>query len=405
MAKKLMTSIDHEQRGVRVILSVACGGLIACLNYGQPLATEIASDINLSTGNLGLIATLPYAGYGIGLLLLVPLADLFENKIIVITAMSLVIISVLLLFLLPAAIPFLIVSLLMGVMASVVQVLVPYGTFLVSPALQGRVVAESVTGIMLGVLLSRPVAGWLSDVWGWRSVYLFAGCTLLIVSVPLMLFLPKRKPTGGFSYGQLLSSMSRIFLQTPVLRRKAFYQACMFGTFSMFWTSVPMLLKSSFQLSNNQIAWVSMAGVAGVIAPPFATRLVDRGNSRIGTIYAFLIVLVAFLIAAFSNEKGVNGIVMIIIAAILLGLGTISTQVIGQRAIYALDESQRARLNGLFTAIFFLGGAVGAGISSMVFSHFGWVGINVTGFFLTLMAFLYSLTEPKENLSSTISTG
>jgi len=165
----------------------------------------------------------------------------------------------------------------------------------------------------------------------------------------------------------------------------------MFGSFITFWTAVPLWLAGPhFHLSQGGIAWVALAGVAGAIAPPFATRLADAGHSRLGSAAAMCTTIVAFLVSwAAPSIAGV------VIAAVLLDAATTSNMIIGQRAIFALAPEQRGRMNALYIAIFFVGGAVASAASAWCFAEFGWPGVVGLGSGFALIALLYSFTEPR----------
>jgi predicted MFS family arabinose efflux permease len=180
---------------------------------------------------------------------------------------------------------------------------------------------------------------------------------------------------------------------TPVLRRRAAYQDAMFAAFSLFWTAAPLLLASpAYSLSQQGIAWFALAGVAGVLGAPISGRLADAGHTRVGTAVALSTVLVAFGIGAFG--AGMHGsLAALVIAGIVLDLGVQANLVLGQREIYALGAHIRGRLNALYMATFFLGGAVGSALASTTLAHGGWWGVTVLGASFPVMALLLFSTE------------
>src|SRR6266404_1173010 len=172
-------------------------------------------------------------------------------------------------------------------MAAAVQVLVPYVSYLAPPEERGRAIGDVVSGLMIGIMLARPTSSFAAHVWSWRSIFYVAAVLQAGLFILLWFALPVRRPTASPSYGELLLSMGRIYVSTPLLRRRAFYHAFMFGAFSVFWTAVPLWLSGPrFHLTQGEIAWVALAGVAGAVAPPIAGRLADRGHSQSGTVIA-----------------------------------------------------------------------------------------------------------------------
>jgi predicted MFS family arabinose efflux permease len=78
----------------------------------------------------------------------------------------------------------------------------------------------------------------------------------------------------------------------------------------------------------------------------------------------------------------------------VLDMGVTANLVLSQRILFALGSEARSRLNGMFIAAFFLGGAAGSAVSSLAFVKGGWPLTTATGFAFALAAFAFYLTEP-----------
>jgi len=197
-------------------------------------------------------------------------------------------------------------------------------------------------------------------------------------------------------YGDLLLSMAHLALKTPVLQRRALYQACMFGAFSLFWTATPLLLASpAFGISQAGIALFALAGVAGVVAAPIAGRLADRGRTRPATAAAMASVAIAFLITQIVAPGSTLSLGLLVTAAIVLDFGVTANVVLGQRMIYSLGAEYRGRLNGLYMATFFMGGAAGSALGAWAFAQGGWSLTAWIGLGLPVAAALYFATEKR----------
>ena len=206
--------------------------------------------------------------------------------------------------------------------------------------------------------------------------------------------LPIRKPNSKLSYGDLIGSMRHLALNTPVLQRRALYHACLFGAFSLFWTTVPLRLAGpEFQMSQGGIALFALAGVAGAVATPIAGRVADRGWSRPATGLAMLSVAMAFLITRLVHGGTTQALALLVFAAILLDFGVAANLTIGQRAIFLLGAEYRSRLNGIYMSTFFIGGALGSAIGGWAFARGGWSLASWIGFSLPIAALLYFGTE------------
>jgi predicted MFS family arabinose efflux permease len=189
--------------------------------------------------------------------------------------------------------------------------------------------------------------------------------------------------------------MWHLLKTTPILRRRAAYQFCMFGAFSLFWTTVPLELAGpAFGLSQTGIALFALAGVAGAIASPIAGRRADQGKTRSTTAMALGAGVLAFGAPLLFTGGGYTAqLALLVCASIVLDMGVSANLVTGQRAIYALGAEVRSRLNGLYMSIFFMGGALGSLLGGWMFAHHGWHGVLLAGLAFPAAAFAVYATD------------
>jgi len=376
------------------MFAAACGLVAANLYYGQPLAGPISQSLGFTPAATGLIVTLTQIGYGLGLLLIVPLGDLLENRRLVLTLVALAAVA-----LVGAAFAwspslFLLASLCIGLASVAVQVLVPFAAHMAPDASRGAVVGNVMSGLLCGIMLARPAASFLSELLSWHAVYLISAGIMIGLIVILRVVLPTRVPHTRLHYGQLLASMGHLALHTPVLQRRALYQACMFAAFSLFWTTTPLLLASpTFGLTQNGIALFALAGAAGAVASPIAGRVADRGWTKLATAFAMVLAIVAFFIGHVSGGGSLLALMTLTLAGIMLDFGVQTNLVLGQRAIYALSAEHRSRLNGLYMATFFAGGAIGSALGGWAYATGGWNLASWIGIAFPVIALLAFLTE------------
>ncbi|SMD20777.1 MFS transporter [Rhizobium sp. RU36D] len=376
------------------IMALACGLIAANLYYAQPLAGPIAADIGLPQHATGLIVTLTQIGYGLGLLFVVPLGDLLENRRLILTMIGLVTLALVAAGLSSTPAPFLIASLAVGLSSVAVQMIVPFAANLAPDAIRGRVVGNVMSGLMLGIMLARPAASFIAGISSWHMVFFLSAALMVVLGIILARSLPERRPQTRIGYFSLIASMGTLVKSQPVLRRRAAYQALQFAAFSLFWTVTPLLLAGpQFQISQAGIALFALAGVAGAIASPIAGRLADRNLGRPATILGIVCVLIAFPLSHLAEAGSTAALVLLTIAAIVLDFGVTTTLVIGQRSIYALGAELRGRLNGLYMATFFMGGALGSAIGAWAFAEGGWWLASSVGTALPATALAYFLTE------------
>ena len=377
-----------------MLFAIASGLLAANVYYSQPIAELIAASLGLSPSATGPIVAFTQAGFGIGLFLIVPLGDLLENRRLVLALIGFTALALLTIATSAAPTLYLASALLVGLGSVAVQILIPFAAHMAPERVRGRVVGNVMSGLMIGIMLARPASSFATQAMSWHAVFYVSGGGMFALALALALALPKRKPAVTISYLALLKSMGRLALTTPVLQRRALYQACLFAAFSLFWTTVPLLLTgSAFHLSQGQVALFALVGGAGAIAAPLAGRAADSGWTEPATAFAILCVAVAILITRFAAGGSSLGIPLLIAAAILLDFGMTANLTLGQRAIFVLGAEYRSRLNGLYMSAFFAGGAVGSTLGGLAYAVGGWSLASWIGFALPMLALAFFLTD------------
>lgn len=378
-------------RGLTFVFAIACGGIVANLYYAQTLVILIGNYFNLDVELAGLIVTLTQIGYGIGLLFIVPLADLIENRRLIVGLLCSLCVFLLGIIFFKNSILFFLLCFLLGVSTVATQIIVPFAAHLCAPESRGRVVGNIMSGLLLGIMLARPIASLLADFFSWKSIFIVSAILMFVFAIILHYCLPKRKPAHQLSYRQLIGSMLTILKSYTVLQRRAVYHASLFAVFSLFWTSIAMLLMGDFyHYSQAEIAVFAFAGAIGAFTAPIAGRIADRGWTKPATGIAIALVAISCLIAKFENGHSITALV---IAALLLDMGVSCNLVLGQRAIFSLAPEIRGRLNGLYMAIFFTGGAIGSSLAGYLYGTGGWSYVTSVGVIIPLAAFAYYLTE------------
>ncbi|HDR4909169.1 TPA: MFS transporter [Bacillus cereus] len=388
-------AIDKDiSSGLIILLATSCGIIVANLYYAQPLIGVISNVIGLSNSSAGLIVTLTQIGYVVGLLFLVPLGDIVENKKLILILLFLSAFALISMVFVKSATLLLIASFFIGLGSVAAQVLVPLVSYLSSENARGRVVGNVMSGLLLGIMLARPISSLVADIWGWSAIFALSATVIIVLAFVLSKVLPTRKPTAKTNYIVLLNSMWQLLRTTPILRRRAMYHACVFGAFSLFWTTVPLLLSSpAFHFSQTAIALYALVGITGAIAAPIGGRLADRGWTRSATGIALTVVIISLLLPLIIQSSSPIGIAVLVIAAILLDMGVSANLVLSQRLIFSLSPEIRSRLNGLFMAIFFLGGAVGSFIGGWAYALGGWNLTLWIGIAFPTIALLYFASE------------
>ncbi|SEK17059.1 MULTISPECIES: MFS transporter [unclassified Variovorax] len=376
-----------------LVFAIACGLCVANIYYAQPLIGPISDTLQLHAGLAGLIMTLTQLGYGAGLLLLVPLADVVENRRLIVGALAGAVVGLVGIALSGSAATFLAASFVVGACAVAAQVLLPFASHLAPEATRGKVVGNIMAGLLGGIMLARPFASIVASALGWRAVFWVSAVLMAALIAVLWRALPERRPHASVGYARTMASLPGIVWNTPLLRRRGFYQGMMFSAFQAFWTAVPLALVHEFGMGQRGIALFALAGAAGALMAPMAGRLADRGLTRPATGVAIAVALASFVLGAVAmHYRSLAGLVA---AGILLDGAVQLCQVLNFRSLFMLAPELRGRLNGLFMTFIFICAAVASGIAAAVYAFHGWSGLCLLGGGYVALALLYYATEFK----------
>ncbi|WP_207485158.1 MFS transporter [Arenibaculum pallidiluteum] len=375
------------------------------LYASQPLVGMIAAAFALNDAATGYVTSATLLGYGTGLLAIVPLADRLENRRLAVVTLSVNIASLLLCAAAPTYAWLVGASFAAGATSSAIQILVLLVASLCVESRRGQVIGNVMGGLMVGILLSRPLASFVGGALGWRAFYVVAATASASALLALVLCAPERRPEGGVRLSDLFASLWTLVREEPVLRRSALRQGACMAAFNMFWTSVALRLAGEpFVLTPTGIAGFSLAGAAGAVAAPLAGLAGDRGRGRViqalaccGVVVACLLAGAAGFVEAGQTDMWPGAMLGLLCAsAVLLDFCVIADQTLGRRAVNLIRPEARGRLNGLYTGLFFVGSAVGAALSGAVLAAGGWGAVCMAGATFGILALLACARDPTE---------
>lgn len=277
---------------------------------------------------------------------------------------------------LPAAAVFFVASALVGVFAATAQILVAFAANMAAPRERGKVVGTVMSGLLLGILGARTVAGYLAQLAGWRAVYWFAAALILLLAAALRLRLPQAPPATDLRYTALLRSVFALLREEPVLRVRSLYGALGFAGFSALWAPLGLMLAGPpHHLSTGLIGLFGLAGMAGALGAPLAGRRADRGAAGRTTLLCALLLTVSWL----PTGLGRSSIPMLVLGIVVFDFACQSLHITNQSEIYRLRPDARSRLTSAYMTCYFLGGVVGSALASVVYAADGWRGDCVLG--------------------------
>jgi predicted MFS family arabinose efflux permease len=362
-------------RLVTLVLALACGATVANLYYAQPLLGVLAKAFGTGEGATAVVVTATQLGYAVGLVLLLPLGDLWENRRFAVATLAFTALALVGAATAPGFVVFLVMAVLVGVTSVVAQVLVPLAAHLAPEERRGAVVGQVMSGLLLGILLARSVSSVVADLLGWRAIFFGSAALMLLVAGALRVVLPQRTPPPLAGYRQLIGSLTTLVREQPELRRRSAAQGLAFATFTMFWTAIAYHLTEQFGLSQTQIGLFALVGAAGALSAPLAGRMADAGWGRPARGASSALLVLAMALAAWSGGH----LLLLALAAVLLDLAAQVHQVAGQQTIYALAPQARARVNSVYLTTAFVGGAIASALAGQVYERAGWTATCLVG--------------------------
>ncbi|MBZ9869079.1 MFS transporter [Mesorhizobium sp. CA15] len=384
-------------RSQTLLFAASVGIIVTNLFAPQTLVGLIGPSLGAAASESGLVSMATLLGYAAGLFFLVPLSDLVENRVLALRMLCAAALAAAVASFAPSAASLLAVLFVLGAACSCIQVLVPVAASMAPPGQDGRVIGDVMSGLMIGILLSRPIASLVADAFGWRAFYGISAAALALLAILLGLALPRRKPLAHTSYAGLIASLVGLLAQEPVLRRRAFTASLVMAAFSVFWTAVALRLSAPpFDLGQKGIALFALVGAGGAAVTPIFGRAGDRGFTRTATILCHLVLIAALGLAAWAGAAKAGAwlpLILMGVSAVLLDFGLTGDQTLGRRAVNLLQPKARGRINGLFVGIFFIGGAIGSLLAGIAWTWGGWNAVCAVGALFGVVALVVDWTE------------
>ena len=373
--------------GLIFLLAATAGLVVMNLYYNQPILNAIAATFKVGPSAIAWVATATQLGYAAGLLFVVPLGDGIDRKWLII-ASTLLSCAVLILVPISPNLPIMLgVSFALGFVSVAPQLVIPYAAGLVPGAGRGKVIGTVMSGLLIGILLSRTTAGLIGTRFSWQVVYWAAAALMLVLAVVLWLALPSQPAQGAESYGRLLASLPRLLQTEPIIRRHSILGALSFGTFSAFWTTLAFYLHSRPQHYGADITGMfGLLAITGAMVGPFAGHLGEKWTPRQVNGLFLSIIMVAFIAMLFSQQ---NTLLWVGVGVLLLDAGAQGNHIANQSRIYSLSPALHSRINSVYMVTFFLGGSIGSLLGSQAWALAGWPGVCAIGIIFSIAGLLF----------------
>ncbi len=371
-------------RPLLLVLSASAGLSVANIYYNQPMVGLMGADLGRLASQ---VPTATQLGYALGLVLLVPLGDCTERRRLILGQTAALVAALAAAASLHGAVAILAASAAVGVAGTIAQQILPLAAELSPPESRGRTVGTVMSGLLCGILLARTLSGVVAEHLGWRAMFWVGAAIALAMGVMLRLALPRVAPTQSVPYGRLLGSLAGLVRAHPALRRSALVQAGLFGGFSAFWSTLALLLQTPrFGLGSEAAGLFGVVGLAGVACAPLAGRLSDRhGPSGVVRLGVGLVLAAFAILAAFPTLAGLT------VGVIVLDAGVQLSMIANQTVVLGLDPATRGRMNTIFVASLFGGGAFGSAAAGLAWHAYGWTAVAGLGFAMALASLVVQL--------------
>ena len=365
--------MTNDSRLPRLILLLAFAGAMSAANlyYSQPLLPIIAASLHVTVDDIAYLPAVTQAGFALGIVALLPLADMLERRRLIAFVLICLSAALLLHALAPSKAIIYVASFLIGLTGVVPQLLTPFASGSVPPQMAGRAVGVVLSGILFGILVSKIAAGLVASTLGWRALYMIAAGLTLGLAITLSRVLPRSAGNGEIRYLGLLRSTAMLAVSEPRLRKHALFGALTFAAFMAFWSTYAIYLAQQFHYGPAVAGLFGFAGLTGSAAVSQAGAQVDKGRFSLVCRSAGVLIVAGFLLMLCFKTS----VVALVIGVVLLDAGAGLSHAANQTSAFALRPEARGRINSVYMAAYFTGGALGTTCAATILRFAGWNGV------------------------------
>lgn len=374
-------------------LSIVAGISVANLYYNQPLLNMIRQELDVSEFTTNLIAMVTQIGYALGLLFVVPLADMYKRKKIIITNFSILTMSLLSIALAPNIHVILIASLFTGICSMIPQIFIPIAAIYSKPENKGRNVGLVVSGLLSGILVSRVISGLIGDLFGWREMYYIATGLMVVCGIVVITVLPDIQPTFKGRYSELMKSLLSLLKEFPALKVYAVRSGLAFGSFLAMWSCLAFKMgQAPFFAGSDVVGMLGLCGIAGALSASLVGKYVKKVGVRRFNFWGCGLILLAWLLL----YVGGNYYISIVAGIVIIDIGMQCIQLSNQSSIFVLCPAASNRVNTIFMTTYFVGGSLGTFLSGTAWQLFGWAGTACVGVVLCCASLCVTLLSKEK---------
>ncbi len=381
----------HGRRlSAHIVLLLACSAGLSVANvyYAQPLLDALARDFAISRAAVGGVVTATQVGCALALLFVVPLGDVLERRRLMLAQAVVLAGALVAAGLAHTPLMLLLAMLATGLLGTAMtQGLIAYAAAAAANDERGRVVGAAQSGVFIGLLLARVLAGGISDLAGWRAVYFCSAGIMLVLAALLARRLPSLPVAArALPYRSLLASMFTLLLRDRVLQVRSVLALLMFAALNTFWSALVLPMRAPpYGLSHTAVGAFGLVGAAGAVAASWAGRLADQGRERQASLGALLLLSAAWLPISLVERS----LWALVAGIILLDLGGQAVHVLNQSMIFRSSPETHGRVVGVYMLFYAIGSGTGALAATATYASAGWGGVCLLGFGISFCALVF----------------
>ncbi len=376
---------DILSKGFIFIMAMTCGICAGSNYYNQPLIYSIAQALHVSAEQVAFTIVIGQLSYAAGLFILVPLGDLFEKRSYICLLMCFTGLSQICLSLSPNLSTLYSFTFLAAFFSIATQVLVPFAAGLASPKKSPHVVSMLMSGLFLGILLARSIAGLLSTLWSWHAVYLLSGGLILACAIMMWLKLPVSRNTHHMTLIQIYRSLFTLATHQPHLLRRGLAGGIGFGILALIFTTMTFILANApYHFNDFQIGLFGIVGLAGVFATHWAGKQIAAQHENKVALVCMCLLILAWIPLFFAQYS----LFAYALGVIMAYFGLSAIHVLNQNLIYRISVQARSRINSIYMTLYFAGAASGSFIAVYAWKHWGWEGCAMIGLGMATISFV-----------------
>lgn len=370
------------------LLAIMAGVSVANLYYCQPLLNMISEDLHLSAFQVNLMPVCTQVGYALGLLLIIPMGDLYNRRLTLCACAS-----VLLCSLVGIALSFhismlLAFSYITGFFSVIPQMFIPFAALYARPEEREQKVGTILSGLLVGILASRVLSGYVGHWLGWRAMYLMAACMIGVMSCLVIRSFPDVAPTYKGRFLDLIGSIRTLAAEYPRSLLYSVRSAFAFGSFLGMWGCLAFRMKEApFFVGSDVVGLLGICGIAGALTASGVGKYIPRFGTDAVHYTGIVLQALAWVILALFHPSYIG----IVSGIILIDIGMQCIQLSNQSATMSLFPEAASRMNTIYMVSYFIGGSLGTFLAGTLFSHMGWQGTVTAGFLMLACSVLSSI--------------